>query len=150
MENFKVAVELIVVLWITSHTPRCPQVQPLNNYAELGRADLLSVWVQWSSLCLSGLWTGNKRFYCVQTDNVENNKASGSDTVRPTATRATHALVLSSRLCLVLLLIMESWLEWGEERLKVSEWGGLLNRGMEEGRVETRQDQGDGRSLGIE
>lgn len=65
------------------------------------------------------------------------------------ATRATQALVLSSQLYLVLLLIAESWLEWGEERLEVQSEGGLLNRGME-GERGTRQGRGDGRSLGTE
>lgn len=101
--------------------------------------------VNWSSPL--SVW--NKASHCAQTDIVENNPASGSDAVKPMATRATQALVLSSQLYLVLLLIAESWLEWGEERLEVQSEGGLLNRGMEGGR-ETRQGRGDGRSLGTE
>ena len=94
--------------------------------------------VHWSSPL--SVW--NKASHCAQMDNVENNPASGSDAVKPMATRATQALVLSSQLYLVLLLIAESWLEWGEERLEVQSEGGLLNRGMEGGRVD---EAGSGR-----
>lgn len=73
---------------------------------------------------------------------MENNKASGSDTVEPTATRAPQALVLSSQLCLVLLLIAESWLEWGEERLEVQTEGVYWT---ERWREEERDGEGSGR-----
>lgn len=73
-------------------------------------------------------------------DTVDNNEVSGSDIVRPTVTRATQALVLSSQLCAVLLLIAESWLEWGKNRLLGFYWA--------EGRkVEERDEAGSWRWL---
>ncbi|KAK2837957.1 hypothetical protein Q5P01_015169 [Channa striata] len=83
---------------------------------------------------------GNKGSYCARTDDVENNETSGSDTVKPMATRATRPLVLSSQLRSALLLIAESWLERGDERLEVRtegfielEDGGRKDEGNEAG-----------------
>lgn len=57
-------------------------------------------------------------------------------------TRATQTLVLSSQLCLVLLLIAESWLEWGEERLEVWNEGVYWTMCWRE---EDRDEAGSGR-----
>lgn len=132
----------IIVWWNTvSHTPWPFQLQALNDYTGLlqGQPPLgvLVGALVIASLCL--VFSVNKGFYCAWMDNIENNKASGSDTVKPMATRATQTLVLSLELCLVLLLIAESWLEWGEGRLEVwtqgvyelRNWG--RKRGMGQG-----------------
>lgn len=61
-------------------------------------------------------------------DDVENKEASGSGTSRPLAAPATHTLVLSSLLCLVLVLIAESWQERGEGQCRA----GLRTKRWEE------------------
>lgn len=65
-------------------------------------------------------------------DNIENNKASGSDTAKPMATGDRQSRVLSSQLHVVLLLIAKSWLEWGEERLEVRTEGVFSTEGWRE------------------
>lgn len=97
-------------------------------------------------LLLYLLSSGNKGPHCAWPDSAENNDASGSDTVEPMVTRATQALVLSLQLCAVLLLIAESWLEWGENRASVWTRGFIERR---DGR-RARQGHGDGCSLGTE
>ncbi|CAK6959748.1 Hypothetical predicted protein [Scomber scombrus] len=79
-------------------------------------------------------------------DKIQNNEASGPDTVKPKTTWATQALVLSSQImpgpstnCGELAGVrLEVWTEGFIERRD-----GGRKRG-------TRQGQGDGRSLGAE
>lgn len=111
----------------------------------LGRLFFLTlshlVWMLWSSPL--SIWSpkGNKSSYCVQTDNTQNDEASGPDTVEPTATQATQAPVLSSQI-MPGPSIADFWLEVRTEGF-IEQRDGGRKRG-------TRQGQGDGRSLGFE
>lgn len=89
--------------------------------------------------------SGNKGLYCALLDDTENNEASGSDTVEPTATRATQALGLSSQSCWVPLLIAESWPECGKWRPEARTEGVCCRKGWREEREESRDKAGSGR-----
>lgn len=86
--------------------------------------------------------SGNKGSDCVQMDNVENNEASGSDTVKPTTTRATQALVLSSQLFSAPSPNCGELAGARRREAGGSELRALLNRGWRE---EERDEAGSGR-----
>lgn len=90
-------VHRISIWWNTaSHTPRLRQLRPWKTSQNFCGVSPLSecCWVHYCSCPSVCSPPGNKSFRCALTDDVENNQASGSDTVRTVATQATHALVL--------------------------------------------------------